>query len=60
MPYVVKAKIKGKMYTGKRMYKTLAGAKKSIKSPSGQAYIKKHKATFVHPVKIKTMKGRHF
>jgi len=51
MVFGVKVKYKGRMDYGRRRYKTEAGAKRSIASPAGQAFIRKHKLTGVKPYK---------
>jgi len=56
MSYVVRVKVGKKTLYGKRKFKTEAGAKKSINSPSGKSYIKKYKLKNVVPVKSRETK----
>jgi hypothetical protein len=56
MGYVVKVKRGKTTVYGKREYKTLAGANKSIKSPAGQAFIKQQKLKNVQAVKSRKKK----
>ncbi len=56
MGYIIKVKQRNKTIYGKRVYKTLAGAKKSISSPSGKRYIKNNKLSNVRAVKIRKMR----
>ena len=56
MGYIVKVKQGNKIIYGKRTYKTLAGAKKSIRSPAGRKFIKQYKLKDVRPVKQRKLR----
>ena len=56
MGYIIKVKSGRRVLYGKRTYKTLSGARRSIKSPSGRSFIRRNKLTQVRPVKQRKMK----
>ena len=50
MGYVVGVKKSGKWFKGKRIFKTLAGAQKSINSPAGKEFVRNHNKQFKKPI----------